>query len=263
MSKQVQTKKSNAPYIIIGLLAVAVIGAVLIGTGAFGLGWLIGSTPKGNNAANNRKGNTTAAKTPGIPANAPPGASPPNAAGPPTALVTIEEFADFQCGSCAGAFPIMNEIKSMYGSRIRFVYRNFPLSIPAHDKAYDAAVATEAAGMQGKFWEMHAQLFQNQAKWTADPNYRQLWNEYAQKIGLDVQKFTSDLAGIGAKGRVDADLARGRALNVNSTPTVYINGVAVPFNDGKVDSLKVIIDAELAKAAAPAAANPATPASPK
>lgn len=257
MSKQVQTKKSNAPYIIIGLLAVAVIGAVLYGVGAFGGG------SKNTNTTGNKPVNSSPAKPQGIPANAPPGASPPNAAGPPTALVTIEEFADFQCGSCAAAFPIMNEIKSMYGSRIRFVYRNFPLSIPAHDKAYDAAVATEAAGMQGKFWEMHAQLFQNQAKWTADPNYRQLWNEYAQKIGLDVQKFTSDLAGIGAKGRVDADLARGRALNVNSTPTVYVNGVAVPFNDVKVDSLKVIIDAELAKGAAPAPANPATPASPK
>lgn len=263
MNKQVQTKKSYTPYFIIGGLAIVILGAVLIGTGAFGLGWLIGSTPKGNNAANNKNGNTTAAKTPGIPANAPPGASPPNYAGSPTALVTIEEFADFQCGSCAAAFPIMNEIKSMYGSRIRFVYRNFPLAIPAHDKSYEAAVATEAAGMQGKFWEMHAQLFQNQQKWTADPNYRQIWSEYAAKIGLDVNKFTSDLAGIAAKGRVDADMARGRALNVNSTPSVYINGVAVPFNDVKVDSLKAMIDAELAKGAAPAPASPATPASPK
>jgi len=258
MNKQVQTKKSNTPFIIIGLLAVVVVGAVLYGVGVFGGG------SKNTNTANNKAGtNGNTAKTPGIPANAPPGASPPNAAGPPTALVTIEEFADFQCGSCAAAFPIMNEIKSMYGSRIRFVYRNFPLAIPAHDKSYEAAVATEAAGMQGKFWEMHAQLFQNQQKWTADPNYRQIWSEYAAKIGLDVNKFTSDLAGIAAKGRVDADMARGRALNVNSTPTVYINGVSVPFNDVKVDSLKAMIDAELAKGAAPAPASPATPASPK
>lgn len=257
MKKKVETKKSNAPYIIIGLLAVVVVGGVLYGAGVFGGG------SKTTNTASNRAGNTAnTTRTPGIPANAPAGANPPNAAGPPTALVTVEEFADFQCSSCAAAFPVINEIKTMYGSRIRIVFRNFPLSIPAHDKAYDAAVATEAAGMQGKFWEMTAQLFLNQQKWTTDSNYRQLWSEYAQKIGLDVDKFTSDLAGIGAKGRVDADLARGRALNVNSTPTVYVNGI--PASDVKVDTLKMLIDAELekAKTTAPAAANPATPATP-
>ena len=131
-----------------------------------------------------------------------------------------------------------------------------------HDKAHDAAVATEAAGMQGKFWEMHAQLFQNQQAWVSSPNYRQLWNEYAQKIGLDVNKFTSDMAGIGAKGRVEADLIRGRALNVNSTPTLYINGVPIPYTDVKVETLKVLIDAELQKAAAPTGTSPATPATP-
>ncbi|MBK6750301.1 MAG: thioredoxin domain-containing protein [Pyrinomonadaceae bacterium] len=256
MSKQVQKKKSNAPFIIIGLLAVVVVGAVLYGVGAFGGG------SKNTNTAANKPGNSNAAKTSAIPTNAPPGAMPPQYAGSPTATVTIEEFADFQCGSCAATFPIMNEIKSMYGSRIKFIYRNFPLAIPQHDKSYDAAVALEAAGMQGKYWEMLAQLFQNQQKWTSDPNFRQIWNDYAKQIGLDVNKFTTDLAGIAAKGRVDADMARGRALNVNSTPTLYINGVMVPYNDVKVDSLKVIIDAELAKAAAPAAANPATPATP-
>ncbi len=256
MNKQVQTKKSSAPYIIIGLLAIVVVGGVLYGAGVFGGG------SKNTNTANKTGNTANTAKSPGIPVNAPAGATPPNFAGSPTAAVTIEEFADFQCGSCAAAFPIINEIKSMYGSRIRFIFRNFPLSIPAHDKAYDAAVATEAAGMQGKFWEMHAQLFQNQQAWSSNPNYRQLWSDYAQKIGLDVNKFTSDLTGIAAKGRVDADLARGRALNVNSTPTVFLNGVSVPYNDVKVDALKALIDAELAKAAAPAAANPATPSTP-
>ncbi len=256
MSKQVQKQKSNTPFIIIGLLAVVVVGAVLYGVGVFGGG------SKNTNTAANKPGNSNAAKTSTIPANAPPGAMPPQYAGSPTAAVTIEEFADFQCGSCAATFPIMNEIKSMYGSRIKFIYRNFPLAIPAHDKSYDAAVALEAAGMQGKYWEMLAQLFQNQQKWTSDPNFRQIWNDYAKQIGLDVNKFTTDIAGIGAKGRVDADMARGRALNVNSTPTLYINGVMVPYNDVKVDALKAIIDAELQKAAAPAAANPATPATP-
>ena len=77
-----------------------------------------------------------------IPANAPPGAQPPNQINSPTATVVLEEFADFQCGSCALKHPVLNEIKSMYGSRIRFIFRNFPLDI--HPKAYDAAVAAGA-----------------------------------------------------------------------------------------------------------------------
>ena len=152
----------------------------------------------------------------------------------------------------------MSEIKSSYGSRIRFIFRNYPLSIPAHDKSYDAAVTVEAAGMQGKFWEMQNQLFSNQQTWTSNPNYKQLWNEYAQKLGLDLVKLQADVAGIAAKGRVDADLQRGRGLNVNSTPTVYVNGISIPFNEMKVESLKRIIDAELEKAAStPPAAKPA------
>lgn len=248
MNKQNQ-KKSGMPIAIIGIVLLLVVGGgiYLVTTGKQG------TPPKANtNTAN-------AAKTPGIPANAPLGAQPPNQAGSPTASVTVEEFADFQCGSCAAANPIMSEIKSTYGSRIRFIFRNYPLSIPAHDKAYDAAVTAEAAGMQGKFWEMQNQLFLNQQTWTSNPNYKQLWNEYAQKLGLDLAKLQSDIAGIAAKGRVDADLQRGRALNVNSTPTVYINGVSVPFTEMKVESLKRIIDAELEKAASTApAAKPAS-----
>lgn len=248
--KNEKVTKSGTPFIIIGVVFVAVL--------IVGWYWLSTSkttTPKTNtNAAN-------ATKTPGIPANAPLGAQPPNQAGSPTAAVTIEEFADFQCGSCAAANPVMSEIKSMYGSRIRFIFRNYPLSIPAHDKSYEAAVAAEAAGMQGpnKFWEMQNLLFSNQQAWTANPNFKQIWNEYAQKIGLDVAKFQADAAGLGAKGRVDADIARGRALNVNSTPTIYINGISVPYTEMKVESLKRMIDAEIQKvvpASQPAAPKP-------
>jgi protein-disulfide isomerase len=185
-----------------------------------------------------------------VPPNAPPGAQPPNQSGSQNAAVTLEEFADFQCGSCASANPAMNEIKSLYGSRIRFIFRNYPLQIPAHDKSYDAAVAAEAAGMQGKFWDMQNLLFTNQQAWTASPTYKQIWKEYAQRIGLNVPKWESDMLGMAAKGRVDEDLRRGKALNVNSTPTLYINNVPITFAEMKVDSLKQLIDAELAKASA-------------
>jgi protein-disulfide isomerase len=260
MSNTKETKgtapKSNAPMLIIGLVAVvAIIG-----------GWYYLSTAKTAPKANsNTAANANAAakpKTGSIPPNAPSGANPPNQAGSQTAAVTLEEFADFQCGACATAHPVMNEIKSMYGSRIRFIFRNFPLAIAAHDKSYEAAIATEAAGMQNKFWDMQNLLFNNQQAWTAAPTYKQIWKEYATKIGLDVAKWESDMAGIGAKSRVDADIARGRAAAVNSTPTLFINGTGIAYGDMNVQALKGIIDAELAKSgpAAPPAANSVNPA---
>jgi protein-disulfide isomerase len=143
--------------------------------------------------------------------------------------------------------PIMNQIKSLYGPRIKFIFRNYPL--PMHDKAYDAAVAAEAAGLQGqdKFWAMQNQLYSNQQAWSTDPNYKQVFKSYADKIGLDVNKWETDVAGLQAKSRVDADLARARAINVGSTPTVFINNKMVPYPDLNLQTLRQLIDGELAK----------------
>ncbi len=241
--KNTPQTKSNAPMLIIGaVLVIALLG-----------GWyLISSSKPGTNSniakANNGNSASTP-KQPTVPANAPQGATPPNQTGSATALVTIEEFADFQCPQCAATHPIMNEIKSTYGSRIRFIYRNYPLDIPAHDKSYDASVAAEAAGMQNKFWDMQNMLFSNQKAWTADPNFKQIWKDYAQKIGLDVPKWENDMAGIAARARVDEDKKRAKGLNVSSTPTVFINNVEIPFAQVNVAGLKQIIDAELQKAA--------------
>ncbi len=255
MAKVIKSKakepKSNTPMLIIGAVLV---GAVLGGWWYWSSQQPTPATANANTAAN-RVTSTPRPNT--IPANAPPGANPPNLAGSATAAVTLEEFADFQCGSCATANPIMNEIKSLYGSRIKFVFRNYPLTM--HDKAYDAAVAAEAAGMQGKFWDMQNQLFSNQKAWATAPTYKQLWKGYAEKIGLDTAKWETDTIGIAAKGRVDADLARGKAIGVSSTPTLYVNGSAIQFTEMTVPALKTMIDAELLKATSqstsPAAAN--------
>ncbi len=233
----------NVPLVIIGLvLIVAVVGGF----------WFYNKskTPPvvKNNTNGNVKSNTKTAPTPVV-SNVL-GAQPPNLLGSPNSLVTVEEFADFQCGACASVHPKMKEIISTYGSRIRFIFRNYPLQIPAHDKAYEAAVAAEAAGLQGsnKFWEMQNLLFTNQQVWTANPEYRKIWEDYASKIGLDIEKFKNDMAGLNAKARVDADLQRGRALNVGSTPSIYVNGVLIQFEQLNVDTMRQIIDTELAKA---------------
>lgn len=230
----------NLPLVIIGLvLIVAVVG---------GLWFYNQSKPLPKKNTNSNTSITSKPMQTPITTNVQ-GALPPNLLGSPNASVTVEEFADFQCPTCGAMHPKMQEIISTYGSRIKFVFRNYPLAIPAHDKAYDAAVAAEAAGLQGsnKFWEMQNLLFTNQAVWTANPDYRKVWEDYASKIGLDIDKFKNDMAGLNAKARVDADLQRGRALNVSSTPSIYINGISIPFEQMNVESLRQIIDAELAK----------------
>lgn len=200
-----------------------------------------------------KKGNTnTAAKTPANAAptpnmtNAPIGATPPNMLGSPTATVTVEEFADFQCPTCAQIHTVMKNVQAAYGSRIKFIYRHYPL-VQMHKNAYDASVAAEAAGMQGKFWDMQNLIFSNQQSWSNASDVRTIFEGYAEKLGIDVEKYKTDVNGLGAKNRVDADLQRGRALNISSTPTVYVNGTSVPFPQMSVEGLRQIIDAELQK----------------
>ena len=255
MSKKTESKSNTPLLIIVGVLVVAVLG-----------GWWFYSsskpspTSRSNTAANNAANKPRVSS---IPSGAPVGAQPPNQAGSPSAAVRIEEFADYQCASCAQVNPVINEIKSAYGSRIHFVFRNFPL--PIHAKAYEAAVAAEAAGMQNRFWDMQAQLLSNQQTWSNSPSHKEIWKGYAQKIGLDVNKWENDMLGIAAKNRVDEDMKRAKAIGVNSTPSLYINDVLVPYTEiNDAQKLKGIIDAELAKAqqksaptgaAPPAAAN--------
>lgn len=179
--------------------------------------------------------------------NAPPGAQPPNMLGSSTASVTVEEFADFQCPTCANIHTIMKNVQSAYGSRIKFVYRHFPLT-QIHKNAYDASVAAEAAGRQGKFWDMQNLLFTNQQAWSSASNARTMFEEYAQKLGLEMEQFKTDMAGSETKERVNKDMERGRALGVNSTPTVYINGMSVPYEQMTLEGLRQIIDYELQKA---------------
>jgi protein-disulfide isomerase len=233
----------NVPLVIISLVL------IVAGVG----GWFFYNRSK-NPPKKNTNNNTSNISKPTTPPptmpNAPIGAQPPNYLGSPNASVVIEEFADFQCPSCGATHPILKEIQSVYGSRIKFIFRNYPLAIPAHDKAYEAAVAAEAAGIQGKFWDMHNLLYTNQAAWSANPDYHKVWEDYAQKIGLDVEKFKADMMGMIAKPRVEADLARGRALNINSTPTIFINGVSIPYDQMNVASLRQIIDSRLQEAQA-------------
>jgi len=243
-----QSTGGGVPVIIIVLvLVVAVVAGLVYWNGNRT------STPSVNRNGNvNAPANTNRQSS--IPPNAPLGAQPPNFLGSQNSPVTVEEFADFQCPSCGATHPVMREIQGKFGQRIKFIFRNFPL--PMHDKAYDAAAAAEAAALQGKFWDMHNLLYTNQQQWSSDPNYKQTFKSYAEKIGLDVDKWEADAAGLQARNRVQADMDRGKALNITSTPTVFVNGKSVPYEQMNVPTMQKIIDDEL-KAQQPAQAAPA------
>ena len=233
---------SNLPLLIIG----AVLLAAIVG------GWWFyssSSTPNKPTTANKAASKSPASPTPDmtqIYLNAPAGAQPANMLGSPTATVTVEEFADYQCPTCAVVHPKMQEITKIYGNRIKFVYRSFPLT-QIHQNAYAAAVAAEAASLQSKFWEMQNQLFSNQKEWSNSAEAPKLFEGYVQKIGLDVGKYQNDVLGLGAKARVDADLMRGRKIGVSGTPAIYINGTPLAFEKFDVESMRQVIDSELQK----------------
>lgn len=163
--------------------------------------------------------------------------------GNPDAPVTLEEFADFQCPPCSSFASFGEELLKQYDSRLRIVFRNFPLS--AHEHAREAALAAEAAGLQDRFWEMHDVLYREQAGWSKAPNARELFESYAGTIGLNLDQFKKDMDGEQAKARVDSDYARGESLGIKVTPTLYINGQPVDPKDKNPEGVRAAINAAL------------------
>jgi protein-disulfide isomerase len=139
--------------------------------------------------------------------------------GAPDAPVTLVEYGDYECPYCGAAYPIVKEAQARMGSRLRFVFRNFPITT-SHPHAERAAEAAEAAASQGSFWEMHDLLYENQ-KHLRDEDLR----SYAERLGLDLDRFDRELAGRVYAERVHEDFMGGVRSGVNGTPTFYINGV--------------------------------------
>ena len=141
------------------------------------------------------------------------------------AAVTIEEFGDFQCPPCSVMAGLLKKLEEEQGGRLRFIFHHFPLAIHAH--AREASLAAEAAQEQGRFWEMHDLLYKEQALWSKAPEITELFYGYAGAIGLDVERFKKDLAKPEVAARVDADQKLGSSRGVTSTPTLFVNNVAV------------------------------------
>jgi len=163
--------------------------------------------------------------------------------GNPDAPVTLEEFGDFQCPPCGKFSEFVEDLLKEYNSRLRLVFRNFPLS--GHEHAREAALAAEAAGLQGKFWEMHDTLYREQETWTKAPNVRELFESYAGTIGLNVDQFKKDVDGDKARERVDSDRALADFLGVKATPTLFINNRPVDPKDKNPEGVRAAINAAL------------------
>ena len=175
-----------------------------------------------------------------------PGAEPAHALGDPKAPVTLEEFGDFECPPCGVLHPILKGIETEYGpTKVRIIFREFPL-VPNHVHALAAARAAEAAGLQGKFWEMHDLIYEHQKDWHEAFDVRPIFEGYAKTIGLDVAQFGRDNTSEIVERRIFLDGKRGHSLGVQGTPTVFLNGKEVPFESLAPDKLKGLINNELA-----------------
>jgi protein-disulfide isomerase len=151
-------------------------------------------------------------------------------AGPADAPITLVEYGDYECPHCGRAHPIVKAAQRNLGSRLRFVFRNFPLQ-EAHPHAKHAAEAAEAAGAQGKFWEMHDVIFENQDA-LEDPDLVR----YAEELGVDADRLARELeTGAWAK-RVREDFRSGVRSGVNGTPTFFLNGLRYDGNWGDPES---------------------------
>lgn len=236
--------KRALPFLIIlAVLAIAVVIAWSLmrsGTDAPGPS----ATPVVSQNADSNSPNTTPA--PNSAAIAEPGADPPHAEGPANAPVTIEEFGDFQCPPCAMLHPILKTMEKEFGSNLRVIFREFPL-VPAHEHALSAARSAEAAGLQGKFWQMHDLIYTNQNAWKNAFDVRPIFEEYAKTSGLNLERYRQDLTSETVQNRIFLDGKRARALGVKGTPTVFMNGREVPFESLEPTKLRSLISAEIAR----------------
>lgn len=144
--------------------------------------------------------------------------------GNPNSPVTIVEFADIQCPACKQAQPILENILEANKEKVYFVFRHYPLSI--HKNGKIASQAAEAAGAQGKFFEMVHIQYLKQADWSERTNPREQFRNYAQELGLNLDQFNNDMEKL--RDQIESDYALGNRAGVSSTPTFFINGTKYP-----------------------------------
>lgn len=154
--------------------------------------------------------------------------------------IIVMEYADFQCPACAAYSPLVQELAQIYGDQVAFVYRHFPLK-QIHFQAELAAQASEAAAKQDKFWEMYSLLYVNQLDWSEKRNAKDVFIGYAKDLGLNTSQFTKDLESDAVKAKVKEDYLNALSLNLNGTPTFFVNGQKID-NPSNLETFKNILN---------------------
>jgi protein-disulfide isomerase len=165
------------------------------------------------------------------------------------ALVTLEEFGDFECPPCAKMSEALHQLEKEYHGKLRIIFRHFPLAM--HPHAREAAIAAEAAHSQGKFWQMHDLLYEKQTVWSKGADVPSLFQGFAGELGLDVERFKKDMASPEIAARVTADHELGKSRSVTGTPTIFINNTVLPPASTNPPGVRAAIEAAIKEKSKP------------
>lgn len=161
----------------------------------------------------------------------------------PSATTTLVEFGDYECPACATYDPMVKQLLTEYSGKLTFVFRNYPL--PQHTNAPISSYAVEAAGLQGKYWQMHDKIYETQNDWANLSDAKSVFVGFAQGFNLNVDQFTKDLASLIIKNIVQNDLNDGNTIGITETPTFYLNGQKITLT-GSYEQLKSLVAAAVA-----------------
>lgn len=159
----------------------------------------------------------------------------------PNALVTLVEFGDYQCPACGVYHPLVKRLLSEFPGKINFVFRNFPLS--QHINANITSYAAEAAGLQGKFWQMHDKIYESQNIWSNSDNAKDILINFAKDLDLNIDQFKTDVDSDKVKEKIKKDVNDGNLTALNATPTFYLNGYKLKNPAGYDEFKRLVQDA--------------------
>jgi len=162
----------------------------------------------------------------------------------PSAKVTLVEFGDYECPACGAYHPFVKQLLTDLPGKVNFIFRNFPLS--QHTNANISAYAAEAAGIQGKFWQMHDKLYESQNDWSTSSDAKDIFIGYAGTLGLNVDQFKKDIDSQAVKDKIQKGLDDGNLVGITETPTFYLDNVKMSL-PGTYGEFKTAVNAEVSK----------------
>jgi protein-disulfide isomerase len=161
-----------------------------------------------------------------------------------SASATLVEFGDYECSACGVYSPFIQQLLTDFAGKFNFVFRNYPLT--QHVNAPVSSYAVEAAGLQGKYWQMHEKVYATQTDWANLNDPTSVFVGYAKDLNLDVNKFTADMNSSVVKNKVQSDLKDGNTIGITETPSFFLNGQKISLS-GTYDQLKNLIQGPISK----------------